>query len=969
MRCMGSITSNDTFHSIAWGSKGISDDIYPCGLIAGGMSNGSVYLWDVASIVRYKGRSNANPLVCNVKGHRDNVVGLDFHPQQVNLLASCSNDGAVLVWDLKNPQQPTFQPPSQQMNPNSPPTTCLQWNKKVPQILAHGNVHGETTIWDLRKSKAIITIRNNQNSNHPIRATSLAWNPNDGVQLGVSYNTPIAEIWDLRKMRSGVPISKLSGGHSGSILSLAWNSYDSNVLLSTGDDGRLFCWDANQGQVCYEYPQQGNINYEMHWSPNIPSILSTCSYEGRVTLQSIQNAGKHCPKWLKKPGGSSFGFGGAVVSFGNPTDTKTGNEKGTTKVNLHKFVSEPKLYDLSKELHTIVSQNQYIQLCEKKLSSINDPDDAYVWKYLSILFKDKNEQKALILKELGYNSPPPLKNITNDVSNDNINNNNPNNVPVMNPPPLTNAPSNKSQDFNDVDFFNQDFDLDNDVDDSPKENQEVNNDIDAKGLANNLVEADNYIDSNENDSIEKALIVSDLKKAIDLCIENNRMADALVIASFAKEHDEQLWLDTRKIYFKKNQHKFIRKTFSLVVETDFNQLVNDANRKTWKKILAILLSYAKKDEMISLINRLGVKLHRLHNEINGAAICYLCSGNLDAITNIWTKRSFADKSNPALNLYFAVEKIATFAAAKAANGEALDSENAFNQYVNYSSLLASQGNLTGALEFLELATKNSNINDENAKMLLNRIRTAQNQQAPIVSTSASFNNNNNNNNNQAKQRYGFQRKPMNNNNHRPNVSMPNRNNPNLNYNNNNNRAMPNNNTFQSNARNIQPNSMPPRNNIPQGLPSAQQGVPPNRFSRPVSSRSNSMSTSQSTGINHNGMNIQQQNTVSAQNPQATPFINTLSQFADRLATLDLRPNERKRVLEAKQKFNALNVAINNMSTSAKTVLQNICNNIQSNQLKEADAQFKIFTRQHLQGNRDWFGALRQLMVLSKKYKL
>lgn len=47
MRLVGAIESKDCFHSVAWGGKGIEDNTMAHGLVAGGMSDGSVNIWSV----------------------------------------------------------------------------------------------------------------------------------------------------------------------------------------------------------------------------------------------------------------------------------------------------------------------------------------------------------------------------------------------------------------------------------------------------------------------------------------------------------------------------------------------------------------------------------------------------------------------------------------------------------------------------------------------------------------------------------------------------------------------------------------------------------------------------------------------------------------------------------------------------------------------------------------------------------
>jgi protein transport protein SEC31 len=141
MKMLGSVVSKDCFHSIAWGTKGIAEGQFSHGLVAGGMSDGAINIWDVNSII-----NKEQSLLARAELHRGQVLGLDFHPKQANLLASGSTDGEVYIWDLVNPAQPSASKP--QSTPKvgqSPAVTCLAWNKKVAQIIASSSETGKST--------------------------------------------------------------------------------------------------------------------------------------------------------------------------------------------------------------------------------------------------------------------------------------------------------------------------------------------------------------------------------------------------------------------------------------------------------------------------------------------------------------------------------------------------------------------------------------------------------------------------------------------------------------------------------------------------------------------------------------------------------------------------------------------------------------------------------------------------------
>jgi len=189
---LGSLSTRDTFHSVAWGMKGMNDGSLNFGVIAGGMSDGTVNLWNAGTIMK-QGTSNNHSNVTSpsasaannssqsallVRGdghHRGAVSGLQFHPTQQNLLASGAADGQILIWDLADPRNPKASKPNPALSGVEHPITCLGWNKKVQQIIATSNDVGETTVWDLRQKKSIVKFRSSARTQ--VRSTGLVWNP------------------------------------------------------------------------------------------------------------------------------------------------------------------------------------------------------------------------------------------------------------------------------------------------------------------------------------------------------------------------------------------------------------------------------------------------------------------------------------------------------------------------------------------------------------------------------------------------------------------------------------------------------------------------------------------------------------------------------------------------------------------------------------------------------------------------
>ncbi len=119
------------FSKVAWGAKGNQDNSHHLGIIAGGMSNGALHLWDAQKIAE----DPQNSLLAKIEKHRGPVMGLDFNCAHPNLLATASADGEVLVWDLANVSAPSASKPAadgQSMNRFG--VSAVAWNTQVPHV-------------------------------------------------------------------------------------------------------------------------------------------------------------------------------------------------------------------------------------------------------------------------------------------------------------------------------------------------------------------------------------------------------------------------------------------------------------------------------------------------------------------------------------------------------------------------------------------------------------------------------------------------------------------------------------------------------------------------------------------------------------------------------------------------------------------------------------------------------------------
>lgn len=324
------------------------------GIICGGMTDGTMKSWNAEKLLH-----GQDGFIGDCKTHERCVTAMSFnpHPNMSHILATGGADNSVFIIDLSNPETPNPVVPATMERPNqfhNGAVRSLAWNPQVAHILASAADDGTCIVWDLKNNKAFCTLQHHLR----LRYSDIAWNPNEGFQIITAIaddKTPYLQVWDLRKSTTA-PFKELKG-HTKAILSIAWNSNDTNILASCSEDGKTLVWDLFMGQpitevetpdkpedeskasgVATSIPQRqmsanelfsygdstpraltgegDRRNNTVAWAPHIPGVIACCTFDKKVNIFSLHGiGGQKPPKYMRRAVGAAFGFGGKLVSF------------------------------------------------------------------------------------------------------------------------------------------------------------------------------------------------------------------------------------------------------------------------------------------------------------------------------------------------------------------------------------------------------------------------------------------------------------------------------------------------------------------------------------------------------------------------------------------------------------------------------------------------------------------------------
>ncbi|XP_062430275.1 protein transport protein Sec31A isoform X3 [Rhea pennata] len=741
MKSCATFSSSHRYHKLIWGPHSMTTDKSVSGVLIAGGENGNIILYDPAKIIA----GDAEVIIAQKDKHTGPVRALDVNIFQTNLVASGANESEIYIWDLNNFATPMT--PGVKTQPLED-ISCIAWNRQVQHILASASPSGRATVWDLRKNEPIIKVSDHNNRMH---CSGLAWHPDIATQMVLASEDdrlPVIQMWDLRFASS--PLRVLES-HTRGILAIAWSMADPELLLSCGKDAKILCSNPNTGEVLYELPTNTQWCFDIQWCPRNPAVLSAASFDGRISVYSIMGGSmdglrqkqvdqlsssfgnldpfgtgqplpplqlpqqtasqsvvlplKKPPKWIRRPVGASFSFGGKLVTFENakaqqqPGIDQQQQQQQRHHVYVSQVVTEKEFLARSNQLQEAVRSEGFVSYCQKKIDMAQADFEKNVWAFLKVNFEEDSRVKYLEL--LGYRKEDLRKKITSALNKENLADGELGEAPTESDESVLNDAGEGQATEEQL------------LGESLKDRKrEPGDSVSAKKTFNISVSGD--VDG----LITQALLTGNFESAVDLCLHDNRMADAIILAIAG---GQELLSRTQEKYFAKVQSKITR-LITAVVTKNWKEIVQSCDLQNWREALAAVLTYARPEEFAALCDLLGNRLETEGDSLlqTQACLCYICAGNVEKLVACWTK---AQDGNSPLSLQDLIEKVVILRKAvqltQAVDPNAVGALLA-EKMSQYASLLAAQGSIAAALTFLP-----ENTNQPNIVLLRDRLCRAQ----------------------------------------------------------------------------------------------------------------------------------------------------------------------------------------------------------------------------------------------------
>ncbi|KAM9702908.1 protein transport protein Sec31B isoform 4-T4 [Dama dama] len=704
----GVLSASSRFHKLIWGSFG-NGLLEASGVIAGGGDNGMLTLYNVTHILS----SGKEPVIARRQKHSGAVRALDFNPFQGNLLASGASDSEIFIWDLNNLSVP-MTPGSKSQQPLED-VKALSWNRQVQHILSSAHPSGKAVVWDLRKNEPIIKVSDHSNR---MNCSGLAWHPDVATQLVLCSEDdrlPVIQLWDLRFASSPL---KVLESHSRGILSVSWSQADAELLLSSAKDNQILCWNLGSSEVVYKLPTLSSWCFDVQWCPRDPLVFSAASFDGWINLYSVMGRSwevqqmrqadkisssfskgqplpplqvpkqvaqaslipplKKPPKWMRRPAGVSFAFGGKLVTFGLPsTPVHQVPQPCFCLVFISQVTTEPEFLTQSAELQEALGSGNLLNYCQNKIQQASLQSEKILWQFLKVTLEEDSRMK--FLKLLGYSKDELQKKVATWLRSDLR---------------LDESPQSKGDDLNSN--RQQAFSL--------QTSKHTTWEASASSaffdelIPQNMTPWEIPITEDTEGLLSRALLLGELGPAVELCLKEERFADAIILAQAG---GADLLKQAQERYLAKKKTG-IAPLLACIIQKNWKDMVCACSLKNWREALALLLTYSEPEKFPELCDRLGTRMEQesgwaLASE---ARLCYVCSGSVERLVECWARCQPA--SSP-MALQDLMEKVMILNRSL----ELLRGPDGVNpgpattyRITQYANLLAAQGSLATAMSYL-----------------------------------------------------------------------------------------------------------------------------------------------------------------------------------------------------------------------------------------------------------------------------
>ncbi|XP_012346735.1 glutamate-rich WD repeat-containing protein 1 [Apis florea] len=251
-----------------------------------------------------KNDENIKPLF-SFKGHLSEGYGLDWCSTEIGMLASGDCKGNIHIWNISdNDNSPTWHVDQRPYNSHAPHSVeDIQWSPNERHVLASCSVDKSIKIWDTRaspQSACMLTAF----GTHTADVNVISWNRKETQFLVSGGDDGLICVWDLRQFGSnGSSPLAIFKQHIAPVTTVEWHPQEATVFASGGADDQIAQWDLSveadeleeiehselkklPPQLLFIHQGQTDIK-ELHWHPQCSGTIISTAHSGFNIFRTI----------------------------------------------------------------------------------------------------------------------------------------------------------------------------------------------------------------------------------------------------------------------------------------------------------------------------------------------------------------------------------------------------------------------------------------------------------------------------------------------------------------------------------------------------------------------------------------------------------------------------------------------------------------------------------------------------------
>ncbi|CAJ1383638.1 unnamed protein product [Effrenium voratum] len=266
-------------------------------IVATWADTGKVHMWNLDAHRKALDKGGAAPPVKPIftnESHTEEGFAMDFSPHETGRFLSGSNDSQILLWD---PAPGGWKIQAEPFKAHKSSVEDVQWKKlgnSAQSTFASCSADGSLKVWDVREKERKKPAMKVADAHGGSDVNVLSWSPIVGELIVTGADDGGFKIWDTRHAAAGPMANFL--WHRQPVTSVDWHPTDETVLAVASADDSVSLWDmaveddapgreAPQGadhfppQLLFLHQGQKEPK-ELCWHPQLPSVCIATAASG-----------------------------------------------------------------------------------------------------------------------------------------------------------------------------------------------------------------------------------------------------------------------------------------------------------------------------------------------------------------------------------------------------------------------------------------------------------------------------------------------------------------------------------------------------------------------------------------------------------------------------------------------------------------------------------------------------------------